>query len=1081
MATVWIDGKAYEVDGSKNMLDVALSLGLDLPYFCWHPAMGSVGACRQCAVQQYKDAEGEEKGEGKMVMACMTPAKDGTRIRIHEEEAERFRAAVIEWLMANHPHDCPVCDEGGECHLQDMTVMTGHAWRRYRFSKRTHRNQYLGPFLNHEMNRCIQCYRCVRFYNDHAQDRDLAALASHDHVYFGRHTEGTLESVFSGNLVEVCPTGVFTDKSLKAHYTRKWDLQTAPSVCGHCGVGCNTTPGERYGTLRRIRNRYHSEVNGYFLCDRGRYGYEYQDHERRLSVPLAPGGTDSPAQPLEPDEALDRVRSLLRNGMRAVGIGSPRASVESNFALRELVGPDRFHRGVPEAQARAVDAVLDELGRTRGASLSDVEKCDAVLVLGEDAQNTAPMLELALRQSVRNQPMAHAETQGVGTWHAAAFLEAIQDDNGPLYVATPAPTATDRFATRTLHAAPEDIARLGLAVAGQLPKDDLANEIVEALSNAKRPLVVSGASLHSEAVVRAAGAAARALDAEVFFTVPECNSLGLAMLGGGTLEDALGAEADVAVVLEADLPRRPEATHLVVLDSLASDVAAHADVVLPTATLFESDGHLVNHEARAQRFHQVFVPETQVRPAWSWLTSIAGSDAANLAQRREDAKGRGAQATPRSQTTGEGGSQHPSGSINASDAANLAQRREDAKGRGAQATPGSQTTGEGGSQHPSGSINASDAANLAQRREDAKGRGAPATPRSQTTGEGGSQHPSGSINASDAANLAQRREDAKGRGARGEPGAAPGDLAQGDLAQRREDAKGRGAPATPGSQTTGGGESDRLSNSDPEASSAALRLGGLARPSSGGGHRLSDVTKAAAKAIPLLARLPEASPAPGDRAPDGEGYPRMLHRYSGRTAQHAHRTIREPRPVADPNDPLVYTMEGWEGPRPPGRLVNEFWAPGWNSIQALNRFQEEVAGPLIGGEPGIRLLESAEGEAPKPEPPEAFRRRDDAFRVVPLWHTFGSDPLSVLSPGVAERSEEPYVALSREDAERLGDTVTLRLDDREHALPVRAVEGLPAGVAGVPVLPGLAGARVPERASLAPASTTTTSTSTNEP
>ncbi|MEP6891704.1 MAG: 2Fe-2S iron-sulfur cluster-binding protein, partial [Nitrospirota bacterium] len=164
MTRIMIDDRLYEVPPQKNLLETCLSLGFNLPYFCWHPALGSVGACRQCAVKQFKD---EHDQTGRLVMACMTAASDGTRISLDDPEAKAFRATVIEWLMANHPHDCPVCDEGGECHLQDMTVMTGHTYRRYQFKKRTFRNQDLGPFITHEMNRCIQCYRCVRFYRDY--------------------------------------------------------------------------------------------------------------------------------------------------------------------------------------------------------------------------------------------------------------------------------------------------------------------------------------------------------------------------------------------------------------------------------------------------------------------------------------------------------------------------------------------------------------------------------------------------------------------------------------------------------------------------------------------------------------------------------------------------------------------------------------------------------------------------------------------------------------------------------------------------------------------------------------------------
>lgn len=214
VATILIDNEPGQANHKQNLLHACLSLGYDLPYFCWHPALGSVGACRQCAVKQFRD---EHDTIGKLVMACMTPVAENTRISIVDPEAVAFRAAVIQGLMQNHPHDCPVCDEGGECHLQDMTVMAGHRLRGYSFGKRTFRNQYLGPLVNHEMNRCIQCQRCVRFYREYAGGHDLNAFHLRDTIYYGRHEDGVLESEFSGNLVEICPTGVFTDATLKRH------------------------------------------------------------------------------------------------------------------------------------------------------------------------------------------------------------------------------------------------------------------------------------------------------------------------------------------------------------------------------------------------------------------------------------------------------------------------------------------------------------------------------------------------------------------------------------------------------------------------------------------------------------------------------------------------------------------------------------------------------------------------------------------------------------------------------------------------------------------------------------------------
>src|SRR5512138_1864872 len=324
MPTIFIDNKPYEVRDGLNLLQACLELGQNLPYFCWHPAMGSVGACRQCAIKQFRD---ENDTKGRIVMACMTPAANNTRISLADQDAREFRASITEWLMVNHPHDCPVCDEGGECHLQDMTVMTGHTYRRYAGLKRTFRNQNLGPFINHEMNRCIQCYRCVRFYRGFAGGRDFDAFGLRNLVYFGRQEDGPLESEFSGNLVEVCPTGVFTDKSLKTHYTRKWDLQTAPSVCVHCGLGCNTIPGERYGTLRRIRNRFNGDVNTYFLCDRGRFGYELVNSPKRIKSPLM-RDVEGRFVPLSTETALAKIGRLIQGSQRLVGIGSARASLE---------------------------------------------------------------------------------------------------------------------------------------------------------------------------------------------------------------------------------------------------------------------------------------------------------------------------------------------------------------------------------------------------------------------------------------------------------------------------------------------------------------------------------------------------------------------------------------------------------------------------------------------------------------------------------------------------------------------------------------------------------------------------------
>ena len=647
MPTIYIDNKPYEVKSGKNLLEASLALGFDLPYFCWHPALGSVGACRQCAVKIFKDEKDEH---GKLMMSCMESVRDGLRVSIDDAGAKAFREQVIEWLMTNHPHDCPVCDEGGSCHLQDMTVMTGHDYRRYNYKKRTYRNQYLGPLIHHEMNRCIQCYRCVRYYHDYAGGDDLNVYAAHNHVYFGREKDGVLQSPFSGNLAEVCPTGVFTDKTLKEHYTRKWDLTMSPSVCQHCSVGCNIIAGERYGEVRCVMNRYNGEVNGYFLCDRGRFGYEFINSENRIKQPVV---RDFVSEAVNETELIDHLKTLLTQ-QQLIGIGSSRASVESNFALRQLVGEENFYAGVNEPEAYLNGNIVHALqsGAVHSASLRDIEQADAILILGEDIWNTAPMMALAVRQSVMK-TAANTALQHISlpAWHDAAIKELVQEEKGFLANITVGGSAMDDIATNKLYAAPDDIARLGFAIAHELNASlplvngvdetilNNAKSIATVLQNARHPVIISGISCYNEAVIKAAYDIAASLStaerkAGLAYALPECNSMGLAMMQAPSFEKAAERikleENTAAIILENDVYRYmplsvadnffERCKNIIVLDSLNNATTEKADVLIPAATFAEGDGTMVNYEGRAQRYFQVFMPAgTAIKESWKWL------------------------------------------------------------------------------------------------------------------------------------------------------------------------------------------------------------------------------------------------------------------------------------------------------------------------------------------------------------------------------------------------------------------------------------------------------------------------------
>jgi NADH-quinone oxidoreductase subunit G len=901
LATIYVDNKPYQVDATQNLLHACLTLGFNLPYFCWHPALGSVGACRQCAIKQFHNPDDKR---GHLVMACMTPAAEGLRISIEDAEAAVFRAGIIQGMMQNHPHDCPVCDEGGECHLQDMTVMTGHNYRRYEFPKRTFRNQYLGPFVNHEMNRCIQCYRCVRFYREYTGGKDFNVFGIRNLAYFGRYKDGVLESEFAGNLDEVCPTGVFTDATHKRHYTRKWDMQFAPSICVHCGLGCNVSPGERYGMLRRIVNRYHGDINGYFICDRGRHGYEFVNSERRIRQ--AQLRRDGQVRPIAKTEAVEYAAKLFASSTAVIGIGSPRASLEANFALRTAVGPDRFFAGIPENELRLLNILIEILRTVPIASLREVENSDAVFVLGEDVSNYAPRMALSLRQSVRQQPFAMTDKLKIPRWLDHAVREAVQDGKGPLFIATVASTRLDDIASETYHAAPEDLARLGYAVVRALDPGApilsgipptkpsvfdgmvrppmptavpdsraqmgaLAGHIAQALRSAERPLVVSGMGCRSESVLKAAVNVVRALQrmgkpARIALTVPECNSVGLALLRPKPLKEALALvrsrNANTVLLLENDLYRRApaadvdaflrDAEHLIVLDHVQNRTTDMAELSLPSATFAEADGTLINNEGRAQRFFQSFVPEQDVQQSWCWLR-----DALVAAGRREFAAW----------------------------------------------------------------------------------------------------------------------------------------------------------------------------------------------------ANLDDVIRALASKIPELARVTEAAP-PASFRMAGDKIPREPQRYSGRTAILANINVSESKPPDDPNSPLSFSMEG-NPDQPPSALIPFAWSPGWNSYQAWNKFQEEIAGSLRGGNPGVRLFEpEAQTSDYFPEAPQTPQSPDGEWLIVPLYHVFGSEELSLHSPGVKQLSPQPYLAMNEAYAKRLGlqpnSTVEFTVEGAHYRAPLQFRSDLPAGVAGIP-------------------------------
>ena len=648
--TIYIDNKAFNVASDDNLLSAILSVKLDLPYFCWHPSMGSVGACRQCAVTQYQD---EQDTRGRIIMACMTPVCDGMHIGLNNENSAVFREQVIAAMMTNHPHDCPVCAEGGECHLQDMTVMTGHSARLYSGTKRTYENQYLGEFIGHEMNRCITCYRCTRFYNDYAGGEDFGVYGSKNQVYFGRAQSGWLDSEFSGNLVEVCPTGVFTNKVFSRHYTRKWDLKSAPSICSLCSVGCNTSVGERYGSVRRVMNRYNEAINGYFLCDKGRFGIGYVNAKERLT-----NVRGISANSLGKVTKLDIAKAISHfRGKTFVGIGSVRSYLEASAYLKLLVGKQHFSLGFSKQQQATAMAHRNLLASQPMASLLAVEQSDFILVLGEDISQTAPRLALSVRQALKNKAIEKAESLNIPFWQNDAVNTAGNGELSPLYNVVNSPTKLDKVSKLKLHLSTGKIISLINKIIEALTGDKPVNideclglslsqfdALVSDLTKAKKPTIVSGTTLESPKLLKSIEQLMAILTAlkpttQLVIAAQHFNSVGaLALLDEHTLpvsevlslsnqqeiDGVIVLENELALLTEQQIKQLCENTHVIVLDVLANQLTKYAEMVMPCAAVTEGSGLAVNFQGQMQHSSRVLLPKAQVQESWRWLSAFAG-------------------------------------------------------------------------------------------------------------------------------------------------------------------------------------------------------------------------------------------------------------------------------------------------------------------------------------------------------------------------------------------------------------------------------------------------------------------------
>jgi NADH-quinone oxidoreductase subunit G len=435
--TFTIDGREVQAPENSMLVDAAKHGDVEIPVFCYEPKLGQpVGACRMCLV--------EIEGIPKLQTGCSTPVKDGMVVYTQSERVKTAQQSVVEFLLINHPLDCPVCDKGGECPLQDITFGWGGGISRFIEPKRHFvKPLELSPLIAIDRERCILCYRCVRFSQEISEDYQLVLLERGAHSYVSTFDGHPYVAPFSGNIVELCPVGALTSRPYRFR-ARPWDIEGSGSICTLCPAQCNVTVTVRDELALRVLARQNDDVDDGWLCDKGRFAYQSFHVDERVIEPMVRDGGE--LRPVSWERALsDAAAGLKRAGAHAAAIAGSNSTNEEGLLLSKLM---RDGLGSPHIDSRRASTLPLELQRALGqpqlqAKVSDLEFAHAVLVLAVDPVNDAPILDLRLRKGIRRHGLK-------------------------LAVASPGPTSLDPSAAATVRIAPGAGAVFAVALSAAL-------------------------------------------------------------------------------------------------------------------------------------------------------------------------------------------------------------------------------------------------------------------------------------------------------------------------------------------------------------------------------------------------------------------------------------------------------------------------------------------------------------------------------------------------------------------------------------------------------------------------------------
>lgn len=629
---IYIDDKEYVVPAGINLVDAAKWIGNDIPVFCYHPKMEPVGMCRMCLVEMgsivrdraTNEVQLDDKGNPqvrwfpKLQTACTNKVSEGLVIRTTTPAVQNARRDVVEFLLTSHPLDCPICDKGGECPLQNLTMRHGSGTSRMVLADKLKLDKHvpLGDLIFLDEERCIQCARCVRFQDEVVGDPVLAFHERGRKLQIITNSTPGFDTYFSGNTTDICPVGALTTADFRFG-ARPWELTEMPSICPHCPVGCNlslTTRLDRdFGgraMIKRVMPRQNEEVNEIWICDKGRFGHHFSRSIERLTQPMVRGANGT-LREASWSEALQAAKAALQAaGGDVAAIAGGMASNEDLLALKQLVaglGSDRLGAWPP---SHAGADLVTQVGVGKGTNLGTLGKGDAVLIIASDLEEEAPVWRLRLKQAKNR-----------GTY---------------VVVANARPTRMDDFATAKVH--------YGMGEAAAFMNGLRANnvELAEKLAGASNLVIVAGAEgltlEGSRALMQAAanflietGHVGKANNG-LMATFPGSNGMGLYYMGFTPEQSAQIAQKPpkALIVAQADVLKDDSTTaglidradKVIALSMFLDDTAQQADVVLPIQSFAERDGTFTNGERRVQRFYTAQGPMGESVPLWQAVSRL---------------------------------------------------------------------------------------------------------------------------------------------------------------------------------------------------------------------------------------------------------------------------------------------------------------------------------------------------------------------------------------------------------------------------------------------------------------------------